>query len=257
MIVTLLTDFGLSAPYVGSMKGVILRINPDVQIVDVTHEISPQNVDEAAFVLKRVYHYFPKGTIHVAVVDPGVGSERAVLAVQTDEYTFLAPDNGVLRYVFDDHPEAKVFRVTNRSLFLEKVSRTFHGRDIFAPVAAHLSRGVEVTEVGEPFSEYVKGDVRRPDIEPQKISGEIVYVDKFGNGITNIGGDLLAGQNNVQIRVQSSVLTELSKTYLDVPVGAPLALIGSGGTLEISVNRGSAKERMGFRVGDSVMVVFG
>jgi len=237
------------------MKGVILSIAPDVQIVDITHGISSQNVEEAAFVLKRVYSYFPEGTIHVVVVDPGVGSERAALAVRTKKYTFLAPDNGVLKYVFDDHAEAEVFRVTNRAIFLERVSRTFHGRDVFAPVAAHLSRGMKVEEVGERFSEYVRGEVRKPVIESQEISGEIIYIDKFGNGITNIGEVLLVGRNVLRVQIGSTAVHGLSQTYLDVPVGSPLALIGSGGTLELSVHRGSGKERLGFRVGDPVAVV--
>lgn len=255
MIITLLTDFGLSDPYVGSMKGVILNINPDVRIIDITHDISPQNVDEAAFVLKRVYSYFPRGTIHVVVVDPGVGSERAILAVQAESYIFLAPDNGVLKYIFDDDADARVFRLTNHAYFLEKVSHTFHGRDIFAPVAAHVSKGVTLERLGESFHDYVVGNVKKPVEGKTEIIGEIIHIDKFGNGVTNIDGTLLKGRSKIMIRIKGHELDELCRAYTDVPVGEPLALVGSGGTLEISVHRGDAKQRMGFLVGDSVTVV--
>ena len=254
MIITLLTDFGLFAPYVGTMKGVILGIDSGVQIVDITHGIGAQNVDEAAFVLKNSYAYFPRGTIHLVVVDPGVGSDRAVLVVKTEAYTFVAPDNGVLKYVFDENPGAAVFRMTNRVYFLEKVSDTFHGRDIFAPVAAHLSKGVAVEVVGEPFLEYVVGEIKRPSVDPKKVAGEIVYIDGFGNAVTNIDGELLAGCEEVKIRVKSTVVDRIRRTYADVPAGEPLVLVGSGGTLEISIHGGSAKERIGFSVGDSVTV---
>lgn len=257
MIITLLTDFGLSDPYVGSMKGVILNINPDARIVDITHDISPQNVDEAAFVLKRVSSYFPGGTIHVVVVDPGVGSERAILAVQAENYIFLAPDNGVLKYIFDDEPDARVFRLTNRAYFLEKVSHTFHGRDIFAPVAAHISMGISLERLGEPFDDYIVGDVKKPVEGKTEITGEIIHVDKFGNGVTNIDGTLLKDRSKTKIRIKGYELDELCRAYNNVPVGEPLALVGSGGTLEISVHGGDAQKRMGFVVGDSVTVFIG
>lgn len=254
MIVTLITDFGLSDPYVGSMKGVILGINPDVRIVDITHDVSPQNVNEAAFVLNRANSYFPEGTIHVVVVDPGVGGDRAVLAVETSRYTFLAPDNGVLKYIFDEYPESKVYRVTNHDYFLEPVSRTFHGRDIFAPVAAHLSKGVGLESMGELFSDFVRGEVHQPEVGPGNIVGEIITIDRFGNGITNIGEDLLSGRKVAQIHVRSWTIDGLSRTYSDGREGEPVALIGSGGTLEISVWLGSAGEKMGFSIDDPVTV---
>lgn len=254
-MITLITDFGTSGPYIGSMKGVILSIHPEVRVVDLTHDIHPQDVDEAAFVLSRAYAYFPKGTIHVVVVDPGVGSGRAVLAVRTERYIFLAPDNGVLKYIFCECPDCQVFRVMNRNFFLESVSHTFHGRDIFAPVAAHLSKGMDIETMGEPCTEYVRGEVRRPEVRPREIRGEIVYIDGFGNGITNIEEGLFAGRAVDRICVRSHVIDGMSGTYSDVAAGKPLALVGSGGTLEISVSRGNARERLAFQKSDAVIVV--
>jgi len=238
------------------MKGVILDIHPDARIVDITHSISPQNVDEAAFVLKSAYSFFPPGTLHVVVVDPGVGTPRAVLIVRTDRYVFLSPDNGVLKFIFHEHPAAEVFRVINERFFLKEVSRTFHGRDIFAPVAAYLSKGTSIEAMGEPFSEYIRGEVREPMVSEQSMMGEIIYIDRFGNGITNIRADRLAGRDNVQIKVKSHVISKLSETYSDVSPGEVLALPGSGGTLEISIHRGSAENQMGLRIGEPVTVTW-
>jgi S-adenosylmethionine hydrolase len=256
VIITLLTDFGISDFYVGSMKGVILNISPDVQIVDITHDVTSQHIEEAAFVLKRSYAYFPAGTIHVIVVDPGVGSERAILAVQTDRYLFLAPDNGVLKYIFHAHPHAVVYRVTNSSYFLSRVSPTFHGRDIFAPVAAHLSKGCQLDTLGELFQDYIVGNIKMPAIESGGISGEIVYIDKFGNGVTNIEGPTIIDKKNIEVKVKSQLLKGLYSTYTDVAEGEPLILIGSGGTLEISIRGQNASKKMGLCVGDPVTVTY-
>jgi len=256
MVITLLTDFGLTDPYVGSMKGVILSVHPDIHIVDITHGITPQNVDEAAFVLKNAYAYFPENTVHVVVVDPGVGTQRAVLAVQTDRYLFLAPDNGVLKYIFHEEPECRVFRVTNASYFSEHVSRTFHGRDVFAPVAAHVARGLAPEKLGEPFHDYIKGTVKKPIQETDEISGEILYIDQFGNAVSNIDESLLTGREIKEIRIKGHTFHALCKTYHDVSTGQPLTLIGSSGTVEISVNRGHADEQLNLQTGDRVTVTF-
>jgi len=256
MVITLLTDFGLTDPYVGSMKGVILSVHPDIHIIDITHGITPQNVDEAAFVLKNAYAYFPEDTVHVVVVDPGVGTLRAVLAVQMDRYVFLAPDNGVLKYIFHDKPDCRVFRVTNTSYFSEHVSRTFHGRDIFAPVAAHIARGLAPEKLGEPFHDYIKGSVKKPVLGTDEISGDILYIDTFGNAVSNIDESLLAGREIKEIRIKGHTFHTLSETYNDVSAGKPLALIGSSGTVEISVNQGYAIEKLNLRTGDRVIVTF-
>ncbi len=253
MIITLITDFGYSDPYVGSMKGVILGINPDVQIVDITHDVTPQNIDEAAFILKRSCPFFPKETIHVVIVDPGVGSDRSIIGVKTDAAVYLAPDNGVLKHILHGHP-IEVYQITNRDYFRDHVSHTFHGRDIFAPVAAHISRGVTLDTLGPPFENVIKGELSKPVVETEKISGEIIYIDRFGNGITNIGRELVTGLQQIQIHIKSTTIKRLSNRYIDVPIGEPLALIGSGNTLEISVHQGNAAQQIGFRVGDPITV---
>ena len=255
MIITLLTDFGYSDPYVGSMKGVVLEINPDVTLVDISHNVAPQNIHEAAFILKRAYPFFPKGTIHVVVVDPGVGSDRSIIGVKTDSYIFLAPNNGVLKYIFNNH-SAVVYQITNRNYFRKKVSQTFHGRDIFAPVAAHISKGISLDTLGQSFENYTKGIVPKPVAGNKKISGEILYIDRFGNGITNIDGYLLTGLNQIRIRVKTTMIISLSTNYADVPTGKPLALIGSGDTLEISINQGNASQQLGFGLGDKITISF-
>ncbi|MBN2030310.1 SAM-dependent chlorinase/fluorinase [bacterium] len=255
MIVTLITDFGYTDPYVGSMKGVMLGINPDVQIVDITHDVTPQNIDEAAFILKRSYSFFPEGTMHVIVVDPGVGSTRSIIGVKTDSALFLAPDNGVLKYIFYHH-SVKVYQITNQDYFRDHVSHTFHGRDIFAPIAAHMSRGITLDILGQPSENYIKGELSNPVVEAEHISGEITYIDRFGNGITNIGGNLVTGLKKMQIHIKTTTVKKLSNRYIDVPLGEPLALIGSGNTLEISVHQGNAAQQIGFRVGDPITVSF-
>ena len=255
MIITLLTDFGYSDPYVGSMKGVILGINPNVQIVDISHNVTPQNINEAAYLLKRSCSFFPEGTIHVVVVDPGVGSDRSILAVKSDSAVFLAPDNGVLKYVFDDRP-VDVYQITNRDYFRDNVSHTFHGRDIFAPVAAYSSKGIKLDTLGQPFQNYMEGEVAKPVVGTKTISGEIIYIDRFGNGITNIDRHLLTDLKQIHIQIKSTTIRGLSNRYIDVPTGKPLALIGSGDTLEISVHQGNAAEQLGFSVGDPTTLSF-
>ncbi len=254
-LITLITDFGYSDPFAGVMKGVILNICPEVRIVDITHHIAPQNIDEAAFKLKSSYAYFPKSTIHVVVVDPGVGTDRAVLGVQTDKYTFLAPDNGILKYIFHTHPDCKVYGITNPDYFLPNVSRTFHGRDVFAPAAAHLARGVTLSEMGEMTREYVRGKIASCEVEGNRIEGQIVAFDRFGNGITNIEEEKIDKTKKIRIEIKSVKLDRLSQSYQAVSDGEPLAIIGSSGTIEIAVNRQSAKEKLNLQPGDSVTVV--
>ena len=255
-MITLLTDFGLEGPYVPAMKGVILTINPEARIVDITHSIAPQDVDGAAFVLRQAYSWFPKRTIHVVVVDPGVGSQRAILAVEAAGYHFIAPDNGVLKYIFDSHPEAEVFRITNTDVFLKPVSNTFHGRDIFAPVAAHLSKGVSVQSLGESFDGYMKGHVPKPMLDGDRITGEVIYIDGFGNGITNIGKDSLQNRKIKRVSVGKVEIKGISRTYADVAEGEPLTLIGSSDALEISVRNGNAAGVLAFHTEDKVTVIF-
>jgi S-adenosylmethionine hydrolase len=254
-LITLLTDFGYSDPFAGVMKGVILNICPEVRIVDITHNIAPQNIDEAAFKLKSCYSYFPKGTIHTVVVDPGVGTDRAVLCVQTDRYTFLAPDNGVLKTIFHEYPDCDVYRITNPDYFLPNISRTFHGRDVFAPAAAHLTKGVPLSKMGEITREYVSGKVEVCEVMENRIEGKIIAFDRFGNGITNIEAEKIGPAKKIRIEIKGLKLSELSQSYQAVPAGEPLAIVGSCGTIEIAVNRQNAKEKLNLQTGDVLTIV--
>ena len=254
-MITLLTDFGTAGPFIGAMKGVILGINPCAVVVDITHDILPMDVEEAAFVLDSSYRYFPARTVHVVVVDPGVGTGRALLAVEAGQYVFLAPDNGVLGPVFERHPDARVYRITNRKYAREPISRTFHGRDILAPAAAHVSSGVSPASLGEPFSGFQKGNGGRAVCAENRIEGRIVFVDRFGNGITNIGFNLLEGREAAVVEVEGVMVKRLVESYGDAGSDEPVALFGSGDKLEIAVNCGSARDSIGFRVGAAVKVL--
>ncbi len=265
-MITLLTDFGLSDPYVGIMKGVILSINPEVRIVDITHEVDPQDVSSAAYLIAAAYRYFPKKSIHVVVVDPGVGGSRAVIAVTAGGHFFLAPNNGVLSLILDAEPADAVVRVDNPDFFLQPVSRTFHGRDIFAPVAAHLSRGLNVSVLGNRMESQDLVDL---GIVPPVLSntgelrGRIVLIDRFGNLITNIHENSvkqLCGTitpSRLKVIIGEHQINGLADRYSSVPSQTLLAIFGSMGFLEISVNRGSAAAVCPARKGDPVFVIAG
>ncbi|MDM7924954.1 MAG: SAM-dependent chlorinase/fluorinase [bacterium] len=257
MIITLTTDFGLSDPYVAAMKGVILSIQPDAVIVDVSHDVPPQDTDRAAFVIKGAYPFFPKGSIHVVVVDPGVGTERLILVVKTRDFLFLAPNNGVLKYVFEADPEAKVFCAARPEYFRETVSRTFHGRDIFAPLAGHLAKGVPPEKLGRPFEDYERGTVAAAARLEDRIVGEVIAFDRYGNAITNIPAEWLADADRVRVVVKGLVLENLSRSYLDVPAGELLAILGGADALELSVNHGSARDNLELSLGETVIAVLG
>jgi hypothetical protein len=247
-LITLLTDFGTKGGYPGIMKGVMLGINESAHIVDITHEIPPFDCIAAAFVLYSAYCFFPPGTIHVIVVDPGVGSEREVIAVKTPKYIFLAPDNGVLSLILNDEPDALAFRITRRELFLPEVSRTFHGRDIFAPIAAHLSKEATIEEIGEPFDAVRCDLIPRPQVLHKQIIGAVIYQDTFGNLITNIQESDLATAKitgNLFITINNTSICGLSSSYSSVPAGQPAALFSSAGFLEIACNQASAAEKLG------------
>jgi len=256
-VVTLLTDFGLVDPFVAMMKGVMLGINPALQIVDLCHRVQPQNVRQAAFMLMTSCGYFPRGTIHVAVVDPGVGAGRRILACQTERFYFLAPDNGLLGPVLEREGQCRCVDVSNADYFLEHVSLTFHGRDIFAPVAAHLSLGVPLENLGpsaSPAEVLHFAKPRRQDGET--IVGEVLYTDRFGNLVTNLHEDdikQVAGEDgSVHITVGRTTLEGLSLSYAAERPGILLALVGSTGFLEVAVNLGSAQEFLGVDIGAPV-----
>ncbi len=251
--VTLLTDFGNQDGYVGMMKGVILKINPKAQLVDIAHDIQPGDILSAAFVLARCVPYFPRGTIHLVVVDPGVGTERRALAAFSNGCYFVAPDNGVLKWILSRDGEAQVVSLDRNEFFLNNVSLTFHGRDIFAPVAAHLSLGKNFTGMGPVVRDYCVGDIGLPEINKDLIRGEIIYIDRFGNLVTNISAGSLE-RGILHINILHSIITHLSRSYAQEPDGTLLAIAGSHGNLEIAIANGSAARQLDTKIGEPVIV---
>lgn len=252
--ITLLTDFGTGDCYVGVMKGVIARISPQANVVDLTHSVAPQDVGHAAFALASSFAYFPQGTVHVAVVDPGVGSGRKIVCMKTRRYTFLAPDNGLLTLVAEREKPTLMVEVAERKYFLPKVSHTFHGRDVFAPVAAHLSLGLSPAKLGPRLAQIVRLDFPKPVPTPRGWRGEVICVDRFGNLITNLSEDMLTERRHVLVRIGQRRIRGVRQSYSQAKPGELLALIGSTGCLEISVNLGSAAKTLGLGKGAVVEV---
>lgn len=256
-IITLLTDFGLKDPYVASMKGVMLSINPHCHLIDITHQVSPHGIREGAFILAQAYTSFPKGTIHLAVVDPGVGGPRRPALFVTKNYFFVGPDNGLFTFVLRAEILMQVVLLTNEKFFLPEISSTFHGRDIFAPVAAHLSLGVEPQSFGPSIKSWRKISFPDPAVKQGKLIGEIVHVDSFGNLVSNIDHESLlqfADGRPFVISVGKRIIRGLKKGYREGSRGKPIALIGSGGFLEISIREGSAQNLLNIRKGNRVVV---
>jgi len=251
-IITLTTDFGLYDPYVGAMKGSILNINPRVTIVDICHTIEPQNIAQAAFILSTTYHYFPEGTIHVVVVDPEVGTERNAILLTTPSAFFLAPDNGVLSYIVEEATEVEAIALTNPHFWHFPVSATFHGRDIFAPVAAHLSLGTPPHEFGDLIPYIFNFPIPQPRIgEDGVLIGHILHIDHYGNLITDIKReDLLKGKLFIEVR--GHIIDGLSQSYADGE--ELLAIIGSSERLEVSVKNSSAARFLRAKLGGEVKV---
>jgi S-adenosylmethionine hydrolase len=257
MILAFLSDFGLKDPYVGIVKAVMLGINPTLSVVDISHQITHQDVISGAFVLGSAFREFPSGTVFLSIVDPGVGSQRVGLLAVTERYTFLAPDNGLLSMVFRYSKKVTCFSIENSHYFRHPVSDTFHGRDIFAPVAAHLSLGVKPHSFGPPYPDPVRLPWPEPIIRDQYIEGEVIYVDGFGNLILNIPGDLIRHRESVSRQSKANIKgRELSllSTYSDVAKGKPLVVIGSSGFLEVAVNQRSAAEMFGAGIGEPVVI---
>jgi S-adenosylmethionine hydrolase len=256
-IITLLTDFGTKDYYVASMKGVILNINPGCTIIDVTHDVRPHDIIEGAFLLANAFSFFPKGTIHLSVVDPGVGSARRPVLLVTQNYFFVGPDNGLFGLVSQREKVKKVVVLTRKDYFLPEVGMTFHGRDIFAPVAAHLSLGTRPSAFGYETRVLKDLGIRRPVARDEKLSGEIFHIDTFGNLVSNIDEERLLrfvrGRPFV-IRAGRRRIRGLNKGYWEGRRGEPMALIGSGGYLEISVREGNAQKVLKMKRGDPVVV---
>ena len=245
-IITLLTDFGSSDSYVAEMKGVLLSGAPSAVLVDVTHEVSPGDVRSAAYLLGRTWHRFPAGTVHLVVVDPGVGSTRHPLAITAHDHSFVGPDNGVFTPVLHDtEVEAVVLRTPGEA------APTFHGRDVFAPSAAALARGAPLNTLGSPLESIpVRLAYTAPKMKDHSVTGEIIYVDRFGSLITNLPTQLIP--SGAHVMVEDLDLGELRRTFSDVAPGGLVAYAGSGGSVEIAVRDGSAAERLSTGVGARV-----
>ena len=252
-VITLTTDFGLHDAYVAATKGAMLAVAPDVSLVDVSHQILPQDVASGAYILFSAYRYFPAGTVHLAVVDPGVGSARRAIAVETPDYRFVGPDNGLFSGVFQRERKWNVVEIRNAAFFRSTVSPTFHGRDIFGPVAAHLCSGVPVAKLGPPVTDPIRLDFWTVQERDDVVVGRIVHVDRFGNAISNVGRRRV-GDGEVCVRVGENLFEGICRTYTDVPEGEALVLYGSEDTLEVAINRGNAAGKLGLRRGDRVTV---
>jgi hypothetical protein len=261
-IITLTTDFGYRDPFVGIMKGVILNINPSVTIVDITHNISPQNILEAALTVEMSFESFPHETIHVVVVDPGVGSARRPALVITDRHYFIGPDNGVFSQIYKlKHETLMVMHITSEHYFMPRRSSTFHGRDIFAPVAAWLSRGIDASKFGEPITDYVTISVPVLTMtENNSLEGEIIYIDRFGNAITNIKAqqidDLQRGEPVEKLKVLvKGKEAPFKNHYSEAEDTGLYSLLNSFGNLELFVYKSSASSDFDILVGEKVSVV--
>jgi len=243
-VITLLTDFGLADYFVGAVKGAILSVNSSATIVDITHEIPPQDIEAGAFTLFAGYKTFPAGTIHVAVVDPGVGSERRPIIVSANEQFFVGPDNGLFTYIYDREPSHQIIHVTADRFFRPQPSTTFHGRDIFAPVAAALSNGIAMEEFGSEIND----EIRLPSLESPL---RIIHIDRFGNCVTNITRD----RPPSEIVVKGRTISEFREFYGERAGESLFAIWGSAGFLEISVNGGSAAQVLSVKVGERIAII--
>jgi S-adenosylmethionine hydrolase len=270
--IALLTDFGTTDIYVGVMKGVIRKICAQADIIDISHTIQPQDICHGAFALLNAYRYFPTRTIFVAVVDPGVGSARRPVAVQAGDYTFVAPDNGVLSYLLADFSTFRVVELNNPSYHLPTVSNSFHGRDIFAPVAAHLAAGVNFDDLGTPIKDLASLPLPQLLIESDTITGEVLHIDHFGNVVTSIGalewvsrqqlwlsprfGDqpAVALKADFEVLLNDHVFDRLVATYGETTPGDWLTMVGSSGFLELAINQGNCAVRVGTVMGDPVKI---
>lgn len=260
-IITLLTDFGLSDHYVGCMKGVILGIHPDVEIVDITHEVKPHDIHEGAFLLRSCYRYFPPRTIHVAIVDPSVGPHRRPIIATVGEHIYLAPDNGILSYIYEEGEVSQVIHVTASHYFLPTISHTFHGRDLFAPVAAWISRGIELEKFGDPVTDFTRFQMPRiKQVNPKILQGNVLHVDKFGNLITNFTEkEIPRGESGetalAKVLVARREVTSVRTSYADGSPGEIFVVLGSTGFYEIVMNKSSAAERLAVGRGAEVGAV--
>ncbi|ACF14167.1 protein of unknown function DUF62 [Chloroherpeton thalassium ATCC 35110] len=256
MTIVLLTDFGLSDTYVGIMKGVIAGIAPNAKVIDLTHDIRPQDVRHGAYALKIAAPYFPAETIFVAVVDPGVGSNRQAIAVRANNQTFIVPNNGLLSHIVHEYGTESIVLLENERYRLKTISSTFHGRDIFSPAAAHLAHGVEFADLGRPLANEELVLFAPPKNEPLNQNswrGEIIHIDRFGNLISSLTAEEISQESsNWLFSICNATVSKLSKTYTEVAEGELVAYIGSDGFLEVGMRNGHAAERLRARLGDEI-----
>lgn len=255
--IALLTDFGSRDHYAGTMKGVVLSVCADVALVDITHDIAPHDVLGGALELAASYKYFPAGTIFLVVVDPGVGSSRHGIAAEAGGFRFVAPDNGVLTAVFKDTPPKRVVELTERRYARPTVSRTFEGRDRFAPAAAWLAKGIELSALGRPLANWLMLQLPEVDASDDAVRGEVLRVDRFGNLVTNIDRrtfDRIAARGGIDIAVAGHRVGKVVATYSEVDVGVVCALFGSSEHLEVAVNGASAADRLQLTRGAAVTI---
>jgi S-adenosyl-L-methionine hydrolase (adenosine-forming) len=261
-IITLTTDFGLTDHFVGTMKGVILEVAPEAQIVDISHAVQPFDILDGALAISQAYHYFPSGTVHMVIVDPGVGTARRPIIVSSDRHLFVAPDNGVLSMIYDREERISVRHVTAEHYFLQPRSNTFHGRDIFSPVAAYLAKGIEPGRFGEEITDYVRFSAPRPKpVDERTLRGVVLKVDRFGNLITNITREdapqlFAATPPAFRIAIGTKAqATRMCASYAEGAPGEVFGILGSMGFLEVAANRGSAFQLLGAGKGSEVNVV--
>jgi hypothetical protein len=258
-IVTVTTDFGWAGEYVGALKGAILRVNPDCRIIDVTHQVEPQNILQAAFILRNAYPYYPPGTVHLAVVDPGVGTRRKAVVVKRKGHFFVGPDNGVFSEIPEGKKEDLAYEIKEGKYFHSPVSDTFHGRDIFAPVAGHLSLGLDPARLGPRVRGLTSLEYPRPRRVKGGLRTRILWADSFGNLITNLdrreyGRDMET--RPFRIEGKGWNIDRIYRTYGEGRPGQAMALFGSGGFLEICVNRGNARKRLALEPGDDLIILW-
>lgn len=263
-IITLTTDFGLNDHFVGAMKGVILELAPDAQIIDINHSVQAFDVLDGALTISQAYSYYPSGTVHMVIVDPGVGTARRPILLTGDRHQFVAPDNGVLSLVYDREERISVRHITSEHYFLQPRSNTFHARDIFSPVAAYLAKGVDPDRFGDEITDYVRFNAPRPKpVDERTLRGVVLKVDRFGNLITNITPQDLPAlfeANTPAFNVTVGTKSQINRMYTSYADGTPgevFGILGSMGYLELAANRGSAFQLLGAGKGSEVNVVMG
>ncbi len=259
-IITVITDFGLKDGFSGVLKGVIWTIAPEAHIADITHEISPRNIMEGALTMRRAIPFFPAGTIHLVIVDPGVGTSRRSLAARLGDLYFVGPDNGLITPLLEEVERAgqpiSIVQLTNPDYWLPEVSNTFHGRDIFSPVAAHLANGVPLEKLGSPIKDPIKHVIPQPIKIPGGWRGQTILIDIFGNIVTNFGVDLLKSNSSVMLKIAGRSIQGLVKSYGEKHAGQVVALVDSEHYIEVAVVYGNAAFELGASVGDSVELLY-